>query len=631
MKHRAPRALASAVTAALLALLIVAGGPTGPAAAATIPLVDPSLPVGPLNQLPSTATGAAAKLTGSPLANQVLYETYKMSRDPEFWKAVEAQQRLSSTPAQDAIVAARAKPQVPATAIGPLSKLVGGTMQVFGTYQFGAMAGNKIAELTGIDKTGNVCRISRTIGDVPGAAFALAAGAICDPSGPGEHYTSNSDGVGGYHGGSSCNDKGECAALTHEVTVRLSDTVNRYYQCFTITNVISGASPISYGFTEPGGGASGGDLQQTSPWSENNVCGTDKGTYARSWQDNIPSARMVAWWLTRLNGTSPQVARPGVGDADPWRHLITKIIGTDGKPYTTTSAPYKESQTDWAKPEMPLLPDGVGVESMTITEEGGPRPAEVYNEPATPEYKYQRDLAPECSTGTCLLDLQKTGVSCFQTPGPCADWFADPNKTSTYKCVYGGHDVALSQCNVYAPTFKPEAKTSGAPLGNPTTGEPMTNPNPTPGIGTSISPSTGKAENCLANGWATAPNPIEWVMVPVKCAIQWAFVPRPEVVSGKLDTIKKSWQATTPGAVVTAVSGFALTAPESSCSGITVPMGWLMGIPDMKVFNACPGELMAPIAGVAKLVFYVIFTVVGIGGVTSNVGRIFGYRGVGAE
>lgn len=329
-------------------------------------------------------------------------------------------------------------------------------------------------------------------------------------------------------------------------------------------------------------------------------------------------------WVTKPGYTMPP-AVPASGD--PLRTLRCVVTHDGGQITTRDSATFRE--TDGVLPQL-LCPDisGLVVESVKVLnvniDEG--TTTVLYEETTTPEYQTARELAPECASGTCMLDLRKEGVgSCFQSPESCLGWFADPNKSSKYSCQYGSYAVDLAECTVYAPTFQPGATTTGDTYGDPTSGEPITNPAPNPG-----NDPTGEGRQCFPSGWGVF-NPIEWIFRPVGCALESAFVPSQARVDAALGTIRQTWEASTPGSVVNTIGTMEFVAP-SGCDGITVDMSWLSvggwSIGSFQFMQACPGDFFAGFASATKVIGYLAFTIAGVIGVTRQIGRIFGYGGV---
>lgn len=129
------------------------------------------------------------------------------------------------------------------------------------------------------------------------------------------------------------------------------------------------------------------------------------------------------------------------------------------------------------------------------------------------------------SAAPCSLMLFTTGgATCNVSPSPCADWWSDSTKTQDYTCKYGPYDVTLADCAVYEHVFDDPTQPS-TDTGTSTTTSTDTNGDTTTTTTTTtgVSPATGDGSNCIAGFWSW--NPVDWVYVPVKCALIWAFVP----------------------------------------------------------------------------------------------------------
>jgi hypothetical protein len=212
---------------------------------------------------------------------------------------------------------------------------------------------------------------------------------------------------------------------------------------------------------------------------------------------------------------------------------------------------------------------------------------------------------PQCTSGGCKLDLKKitggdTELDCFDDPDECLDW---KENTSQYKCYYAGVVVDLAECNIYAKVFDQNAVQQGQGYANPETGEsPKTNTDPDTGGQTEINTNPGAQEfdstegdpstsedaqnaKCWPSGWGVF-NPFQWVYMPVKCALRWAFVPKTSQIS-EMQNGSSSKQIE---AAQTWANGIHFRSPGSDCSGLVVPMHVFSSAKDQRYLASCAGD-----------------------------------------
>lgn len=209
----------------------------------------------------------------------------------------------------------------------------------------------------------------------------------------------------------------------------------------------------------------------------------------------------------------------------------TTVEGSDGKTYTATN----EGNGDGTIPS-PKLPDGVTPTSVTVTA----KKSDGTTHTIIPKTNVRDDDTPEVQGTLDLIDTA-TGNSCYGEGYACADWPTQvkektgtevnlDNKSTTqthkdmpYKCVWAGDDgstkeLAIGECTVLKKQWKPKETHEGTTGTDPSTGEAVDEPvdNPKP----SDRPSYG---SCVKENVSW--NPVSWVYSPVKCALDWAFVP----------------------------------------------------------------------------------------------------------
>jgi hypothetical protein len=352
------------------------------------------------------------------------------------------------------------------------------------------------------------------------------------------------------------------------------------------------------------------------PWSMSGVTGY---CWANSWQS------------TTCQAGSTGIAPITESSTDPDRFLECSVVGTDGNTYTAQSAAYKESGGKVAPPECPELPAGVTAESAKITEKGnGTANPTVWEQDVNPEYLEWWQAYPECRTGACKLDLINKkdpahAVSCFDAPETCEEWFSEPNKTSSYECRYGTHLVDLTECYVYSGTFKPERISVGAPYSDPLTGEWSGGQNSgkpdRDAFGAPVqSPEVARSCNGMN---VTGFDPVGFVMRPIQCALEWAFVPRPTVVQLELEKGNIAWSAKPPAVLAGVIGDWDFeTESVGGCSRSVTLFG-----ATFDVWNFCPGASLEWVGTLSRLLISATLTVALIASIRRSIGGAVDYRG----
>jgi hypothetical protein len=204
--------------------------------------------------------------------------------------------------------------------------------------------------------------------------------------------------------------------------------------------------------------------------------------------------------------------------------------------------------------------------------------------------------------GGCLLELFRidpaTGaqLSCFANPASCVDWYSDPAKADVYRCVYGGQAVALSECDLYRPTFnvtagKPTKDNEGKDQPAATTspyGDPKHEGNPVPATDPAPTPEQPD-DGCPPPFSFTAGGLGYWVTKGTACALSWAFVPGSDSTS--LTRVKTAIGGLPPVAFGADVGEMfnGLTVPPSSCEGPGIR--WDLLGQTIYPFNSCTAPL----------------------------------------
>lgn len=541
----------------------------------------------------------------------------------------------AAAPAAEVLTAAAATgAKIPAFPVSTILKGANAAGVAMLGFEVGGMMGAGGMSLLGIDANGVVCQ--NTGGDFWGVVVRKAGHQDCGAFDKAAEFVPNGDAGVTQTGLKMCGTAVPAYGPANCVQLLYSGrSGSDYIYVFSGTPEDTGQIQIPVTFTEAseypnsmrGGSAARCQFRSGPQKAACDQAGGDSKFVLEYW---FPITR-YGWENTgSVSGLTPVISAAD----DPDRTWSTTIRGSDSADYTFTDNfnPFKESDTGYPTPVLPILPDGVTPENLQIVENGGPAPQKVYDKPTSPEYQELLAEYPECGTGSCMLDLLINDESCFQGNSDCADWFTDPQKETKYSCNYGSHAVALSECTVYADLFKPD----GAAISDPETGAPM----PGASAGASDSPvmengvaDVTQSRNCFPSGWAVL-NPVEWVVRPVQCALEWAFVPRAAIVSEVTGKFDQKWRASTPVKLATAVVAVVpVGVDDSSCRGIAVDLSW---IPEAHAgvqyfLPACPGDFFAPIAPPFKILIGIGFIISGFFGITRHVGGVFGYGGLGGE
>lgn len=220
------------------------------------------------------------------------------------------------------------------------------------------------------------------------------------------------------------------------------------------------------------------------------------------------------------------------------------------------------------------------------------------------------------SGGTpCQLAVHYLGQPCSVARSECADWATRAVSVPGYTCRWGPYTITMTDCNVLEHQYKPDAGDAtetdpgigtapGAVPGTVGTGTTTTNnpdgsttqtqlqpangttpqqrvttltrpdgsrqistqplnpdgsplgapsvveiPAP-PQVGVGVNPDVGDGSSCISAAFTF--NPVDWVYVPVKCALQWAFVPSGAAIASKLEAFRSGLATKAPWAFILA-------------------------------------------------------------------------------
>lgn len=180
------------------------------------------------------------------------------------------------------------------------------------------------------------------------------------------------------------------------------------------------------------------------------------------------------------------------------------------------------------------------------------------------------------------------------------------------------------------PTTAPTAPSTN-PTTNPTTA-PSNPPFPTSGVNPPIAPPgvpppknpDAPNENCIAQGWSW--NPVDWVYIPVKCALTWAFIPKdgPGLIARAGDTFNGTGMGDWLGIVPAWID--ALPEGGVACMGPPLTVPATMGGATYYPLNAC-SDPMAKYAQMSRAVMTVVVSFAGVISIVNSVTLAFtGYR-----
>lgn len=220
---------------------------------------------------------------------------------------------------------------------------------------------------------------------------------------------------------------------------------------------------------------------------------------------------------------------------------------------------------DWYGVGLKVIPMDPEIEGVPIDPEVWPDwdvpdfvPEEWTEEEATPE----EEAMPCHGTKTgCGLSIWIDSDPVF--PGTTTRQKIDTlvtNEPDRVTCKWGTVEVEWKWCIPLLPTYEPGS--GGQTTTDPTKPDTGTG-TPTTGTGTQTVPT--EAKNCMAGAFSW--NPVDWVFVPVKCALQWAFKPT-TAFETRIARVKTSFESKPP------FSWLASLDDLPSVSGGGCPTSW---------------------------------------------------------
>jgi hypothetical protein len=239
----------------------------------------------------------------------------------------------------------------------------------------------------------------------------------------------------------------------------------------------------------------------------------------------------------------------------------------------------------------------------------------------TPEQQADYPLcAAGTLAGTCWLDLQRDGKSCFGPNVYCAGWLQNVVRWNM-TCEWGPYLMEIDFCEAkYGTQFdtQPKPNPNPTPTPTPNPNPPTTGPNPeSPPTDPDVA-TDPNSRSCYGDAWSW--NPVDWVVVPVKCVLIWAFVPTSPPTFTDLDNpVPAGWFPEVP------------SVGDTSCGPITLgsldfgPVGGSTGVTTL--VNTC----VQPWPQVRAMTYYGLLTLGLLGAGWRALGLITNGLGVGVN
>lgn len=273
---------------------------------------------------------------------------------------------------------------------------------------------------------------------------------------------------------------------------------------------------------------------------------------------------------------------------------------------------------------------------------------------------------PACAGFKCEKLITVDDVPCRVGIEACYDWQnVDPGRV---KCEYGPYALGLAECSdlqhLYktgwgvtqdpakdpqrqpgwlpsnpdgtvdwtrvGPEYRPEDNPNPEykpPVRWTPENPPSTNPTPTPTATPPAGPPTSgpnppvtnnppdldeQGKNCIAAAWSY--NPVDWVFVPVKCALTWAFVPKPAAAAAINTNATNAITGTGLSDWMGVPASLRSTIPaEGGCRGPELALPASMGGGTYYPINAC----QHPLSRAAEMSRAISSLVIGVAGAYS--------------
>ena len=351
---------------------------------------------------------------------------------------------------------------------------------------------------------------------------------------------------------------------------------------FATNNTTSGQTP----WPQPTGG---NNTFSGTATGEAMLCKVGEKVIRAQWWNNSSSSHL---------GVTPGIYQNG---ATPIWDRLDSTCRNDatGQVITVTGT---QDNTGSQNAQMPACPAGytrIGFDTYAgvIGDTGGSTQMGHTDLPWNPQ---NNATYPECidfagNPKGCDLQVWVDNVKCQINAIGCWDWQTwGPAHPGRAQCKWGPYVMPLSDCDPIAELYRTGTVAnndggghwySSDPSGNPSpyTGPnarpnpseaPLPNPTNPPGTNPGGDPNNngGADPDGTENCWAAAIswNPVDWVFVPIKCALTWAFVPEPSYMADTMDSVGGSFSTTGVGqwfgafgSIISSTSG----GGAGSCAG----------------------------------------------------------------
>jgi hypothetical protein len=236
----------------------------------------------------------------------------------------------------------------------------------------------------------------------------------------------------------------------------------------------------------------------------------------------------------------------------------------------------------------------------------------------------------------CVIRVWVDGAPCVIGADVCQTWRKlHLDEPARVECKFGPHVIDMGDCTQLqrayrtdsdirtldttdpagnpASSLDPEVTTAPAPA---TTQSPSTTTTTAPAPSASAQPTTGtnptapstspnastdpNSTGCYGAVWSW--NPVDWVVVPVKCSLKWAFVPSTGYLDGKVNGLKTSMEGTTVHNYWNVFKSMS-PAGSSGCEGPAFDVGSPFGSDSAVSYpmSACGGAA-ASLAATSRLI-----------------------------